>query len=75
MLLAHLFLAVTTVAERAKPTPDGLIPLTFNEIRHLFTRLIVQPVHDITDTLRWPSWRRRHQHRARQAHYQRQSDQ
>lgn len=75
VLLAHLFLAITTVAERARPTPSGLIPLSLNEIRHLFARLVIHRVHDITDCLRWSWWRRRHQYRAQQAHYQRQSDQ
>jgi SRSO17 transposase len=75
VLLAHLFLAITTVAERATPTPAGLIPLSLNEIRHLFIRLVIQHTHDITDCLHWSQWRRRHQHRAQQAHYQRQSNQ
>lgn len=74
VLLAHLFLAITTVAERATPAPNGLIPLSLNEIRHLFTRLVVQAAQNITECLHWSWWRRRHQHRARQAHYQRQSD-
>jgi SRSO17 transposase len=74
VLLAHLFLAITTVTERARPTPIGLIPLSLNEIRRLFTRLVIQRVEDTNDCLRWSRWRRRHQHRARQAHYQRQSD-
>lgn len=75
VLLAHLFLTITTVAERAKPTLTGLIPLTLNEIRHLFTRLVIEPLRRTADHLHWSHWRRRHQHRARQAHYQRQSDQ
>jgi len=37
VLLAHMFLASTTAAQRAGPGPAGLIPLTLNEIRHLFT--------------------------------------
>jgi SRSO17 transposase len=53
VLLAHLFLAITTVTERAKPTPAGLIPLTLNEIRHLFIRLVVQRTNDITTCLHW----------------------
>ncbi|WP_414942833.1 hypothetical protein [Amycolatopsis sp. cmx-11-51] len=73
VLLAHLFLAITTVAERAKPTPAGLIPLTLNEIRHLFNRLVMQCTDNITACLHWSWWRRHHQHRAQQAHYQRQS--
>ena len=75
VLLAHLFLAITTTAERASPTPAGLIPLSLNEIRHLFTQLVIQHITDLTDCLRWSWWRRHHQYRAQQAHYQRQSDQ
>jgi hypothetical protein len=33
-LLAHLFLAGLIAATRAKPTLDGLVPLSLNEIRH-----------------------------------------
>lgn len=75
VMLAHLFLAATTVAERARPAPAGLIPLSLNEIRHLFIQLVIHRDHDITACLRWCWWRRRHQHRAQQAHYQRQSTQ
>jgi SRSO17 transposase len=75
VLLAHLFLAITTVTERATPAPNGLIPLSLNEIRHLFVRLVLPHVHDTAACLRWSQWRRRHQHRARQAHYQRQTNQ
>lgn len=75
VLLAHLFLAITTVAERATPPPAGLIPLTLNEIRHLFIRLVIPPGNQPAHWLRWSRWRRRHQHHAQQAHYQRQSDQ
>jgi SRSO17 transposase len=53
VLLAHLFLAITTTAERASPTPAGLIPLSLNEIRHLFTQLVIQHITDLTDCLRW----------------------
>lgn len=73
VMLAHLFLAITTVAERAKPTPAGLIPLSLNEIRHLFIQLVIGHTNDIIACLRWSWWRPRHQHRAQQAHYQRQS--
>lgn len=41
VMLAHAFLAVLTVTEHARtPTPAGLIPLTLNEIRHLFATLL-----------------------------------
>lgn len=71
VLLAQLFLAITTAAEHTRPTPAGLIPFTLNEIRHLFIRLVIQPATHLTDCLHWSRWRRRHQYRARQAHYQR----
>jgi hypothetical protein len=36
VLPTHLFLI--TVAERTTPTRDGLVPLSLNEIRHLFAQ-------------------------------------
>jgi SRSO17 transposase len=75
VLLAHAFLAITTVTARARPVPAGLIPLTLNEIRHLYNNLVVTPAADIPHILRCSHWRRRHQYCARQAHYQRQSHQ
>ncbi len=70
-MLAHAFLAMTTASERRdRPTPDELIPLTANEIKHLFAALIA-PVHSLGHRLRWSRWRRRHQARARTAHYRR----
>lgn len=75
-MLAHAFLAVTAAHEQARhPSPDGLIPLTCNEIQHLFTTLTVQPVHGPAHRLRWSDWRRRHQARARNGHYLRQTAQ
>jgi SRSO17 transposase len=73
VLLAHAFLAIVTVTARARPTPTGLIPLTLNEIRYLYNALVVSPAADIQHILRSSYWRRRHQYRAQQAHYQRQS--
>lgn len=74
VLLAHLFLAITTVTARASPSPAGLIPLTLNEIRHLYNALVITRTMDIRHVLRCSYWRRQHQYRAQQAHYQRQSD-
>ncbi|WP_455771950.1 hypothetical protein [Streptomyces lavendulae] len=69
-MLAHAFLTVTAAAERRdRPAPHGLIPLTGNEIQHLFAALI-SPVHDLAHRLRWSQWRRRHQARSRDCHYQ-----
>jgi hypothetical protein len=75
-MLAHAFLAVTAACERARrPTPNALIPLTCNEIQHLFTHLAVPPIHDTAHRLSWSYWRRRHQARARNSHYRRQTTQ
>jgi hypothetical protein len=68
-MLASAFLAITTATEQARPGPDGLIPLTRNEISRLFTTGPARQAHQ----LRWSAWRRRHQHRARTSHYQRQA--
>lgn len=71
-MLAHAFLAVTAAREHARAAPpDGLIPLTLNEIRRLFTRLLIRPAQTLTHLLRWSRWRRRHQAIARDCHYRR----
>jgi SRSO17 transposase len=71
-MLAYALLAVLAAVERAhQPTPDGLISLTCNEIHHLFNVLVVEPIRSIVHRLRWSTWRRRHQHRAKTSHYQR----
>lgn len=79
-LRAHALLAVTMTLERREQTPaddgtspSGLIPLTCNEIQRLFIALIVQPARDTVHRLRWSTWRRRHQARARHSHYRRQA--
>jgi hypothetical protein len=73
-MLAHAFLAVVRADEHARhPAPDGLIPLTCNEIQRLFTMLVVRPVRDAAHRLRWSDWRRRHQARAQASHYRRQA--
>ncbi|MFF8973839.1 IS701 family transposase [Streptomyces sp. NPDC014995] len=73
-MLAHAFLAVVRADAHAHhPAPDGLIPLTCNEIQRLFTTLVVRPVRDVAHRLHWSAWRRRHQSRARHSHYQRQA--
>ncbi|WP_406048705.1 IS701 family transposase [Kribbella sp. NBC_00889] len=73
-MLAHAFLAVMTATARAEtPSPQGLIALTANEIRHLFTRLLNHTQHGIRHLLHWSRWRRRHQARARDSHHRRQT--
>jgi hypothetical protein len=73
-MLAHAIL--TMIAARERPRRAGqinhtLIPMTFNEIRRLFARLITATVHTIDHWLHWSVWRRRHQARAKTSHYRR----
>lgn len=73
-MLAHAFLAVVRADEHARrPAPDGLIPLTCNEIQRLFITLVVRPVREVAHRLAWSAWRRRHQARAQASHYRRQA--
>lgn len=73
-ILAYAFLATLAATERAhNHPPRGLIPLTCNEISHLFNILIAEPISDIWHRLSRSTWRRRHQHRARISHYRRRS--
>ena len=69
--------AVVTIAaaiESARgPDAAGQIPLTRNEIAHLLSSLTIRPAHDTSHQMRWSRSRRRHQHRARTCHYQRQT--
>jgi SRSO17 transposase len=58
---------------------NGPIPLTAAEIRRLFNTLIINPlrarvltpIQQLLHAQAWSDWRRRHQGRARSAHYQR----
>jgi hypothetical protein len=52
----------------------GLIPLTCNEIQHLFATLVGAPVTYAGHRLRWSWWRRRQQARARACHYRQQAN-
>jgi SRSO17 transposase len=74
-MLALAFLSITAATEHASPPPDNQIPLTRNEIAALFAALIIDPVKDTRHRLRWSTWRRRHQRRAKTCHYQRQARQ
>ena len=76
VMLAYAFLVVAAVTQHARhPPPLGLIPLTCNEIQHLFATLVAAPVADAGHRLRWSLWRRRQQARARACHYRRQAAQ
>jgi hypothetical protein len=68
VMLAYAILAVIA-ARQHRPVPDrSLIPLTVNEIRHLFAKLVTNTVHTIGHWLRWSRWRRQHQARAKTSH-------
>jgi SRSO17 transposase len=74
-MLAYAFLVVAAVTDHARhPPPLGLIPLTCNEVQHLFATLVAAPVADAGHRLRWSAWRRRHQGRAQACHYRRQAN-
>ena len=74
-MLAHALLAVLAAHESTdRPAPAGMIALTCSEIRRLLTELVVEPARALACPLRWSQWRRRHQHRARTSHYQRQDN-
>jgi hypothetical protein len=72
-MLAHAILTVIAARERDRhPVADQpRIPLTVNEIRRLFAKLITNTIHPISHWLTWSHWRRRHQVRARTSHYRR----
>jgi len=75
-MLALAFLTITAAAEHARqPAPPEQIPLTRPEIARLFTALITRPDRSSPRLLHWSVWRRRHQHRAKTSHYQRQARQ
>lgn len=75
-MLAHAFLTIVRADEHARhPRSDELIPLTCNEIQHLFAPLVVRPGHSPAHRLDWSDWRRRHQARSQAGHYHRQATQ
>jgi hypothetical protein len=78
-LFAMIALAILAVGlahlngERpARPDLDAdMIALTVPEFRRLASALIINPTADIEPIMTWSNWRRRHQARARRAHYKR----
>jgi SRSO17 transposase len=75
--LAMLAAAAPTIAAALEhahgPGPADQIPFTRNEIARLPSGLTIRPAHHTSHQMRWSRWRRRHQHRARTRHYQRQT--
>jgi SRSO17 transposase len=74
--LALAALAILAICAADTRTADrhaqlDMIELTVNEIRRLINVLLVRPTRSIAHRLHWSNWRRRHQARARRAHYAR----
>jgi hypothetical protein len=72
-LLAYLYLAVAAASQRRHGADlgldAGLIPVTIPELLRLMRGTVVPPPRqDRAHRLHWSEWRRRYQHRARQAH-------
>ena len=72
-LLAYIYLAVAVALQRdqdaASDLDAGLIPVTVPELLRLLRDVVIPPPRrDRAHRLHWSAWRRRHQHRARQAH-------
>ncbi|MGH8276781.1 MAG: IS701 family transposase [Steroidobacteraceae bacterium] len=72
-MTANALLAVIAANEHTdRPALAGMIALTCNEIRRLFTIFVIEPARTPTCPQAWSHWRRRHQHHARACHYRRQ---
>jgi SRSO17 transposase len=72
-LLAYIYLTVTAAVQRQQEAGQdldaGLISITVPELLRLLRDTVIPPPRrDRAHRLGWSAWRRRHQHRARQAH-------
>jgi hypothetical protein len=72
-LLAYIYLAITVALQRQQEAGTDLdarlIPITVPELLRLLRGTVIPPPRrDRPHRLHWSTWRRRHQHRARQAH-------
>ncbi|NIL64676.1 hypothetical protein HCB39_25865 [Salinispora arenicola] len=66
----------TPAAAAASTTsPEGLIPITVNELRRLFYALTIEPARLVGDVIAWSILRRRRQAAAKISHYTRQASQ
>ncbi|MFI9847799.1 hypothetical protein ACIHFD_63055 [Nonomuraea sp. NPDC051941] len=65
--------SITSTAAEQPDLPEDadLIPLTRNEIARLAAIAPLARLYPPGHHHRWSIWRRRHQHRAKQCHYQR----
>ena len=75
-MLAGAALNIAAALERARGSgPAGQVPLTRNEIAHLLSVTAIPAARGTAHRMRWSTWRRRHQYRARTCHYKRQAAQ
>jgi SRSO17 transposase len=71
-MIGHALLAALAAKACERCRSVEVIAVTYAEVRRLLTTLILKPVRVRACPLAWSRWRRRHQHRARTSHYQRQ---
>ena len=65
-------MAVQRQQEAGSDPDTGLIPITVPELLQLLRDIVIPPPRrDRPHQLHWSTWRRLHQHRARQAHQRR----
>ena len=69
--LAVLAICAADAGTTNRQTQPDMIELTVNEIHRLINVLLIRPTRSIAYRLRWSNWRRRHQARAKRAHYAR----
>lgn len=69
--LAVLAICAADARSAHRPARPDMIELTVNEIRRLISALLIRPTRSIAYRLHWSNWRRRHQARAKRAHYAR----
>jgi hypothetical protein len=69
-MIAHALLTVIAATARASDSATALIPITLAEARRLVLAAW-RHIQTMAQALAWSRWRRQHQHRARQSHYQR----
>jgi anti-sigma-K factor RskA len=69
--LAVLAICAADARSADRPAQPDMIELTVNKIRRLINVLLIRPTRSIAHRLRWSNRRRRHQARAKRAHYAR----
>lgn len=69
-MAAHALLTVLAAATRETSHSPGLVTITVAEARRLLNAIRAR-IPSLAHILTWSRWRRRHQHRAQQAHYRR----